>query len=712
MAVNLKMKASMAPRAVRRWTATSIANSHVQRTVNLLPGKGPLGNDQPRGAVSNGTATGFLARTFAIPPRSRAVGPATSGQSTALEKRHKYRADVDGLRALAILPVMLFHADLGCSGGFVGVDVFFVISGFLITSLILSEIDDDSFSLAAFWERRIRRILPAVFLVVVGTLIAGWVLFLPKDLELLARSVVAQSMLMSNLFFWRHSGYFDVSSDTMPLLHTWSLAVEEQFYLLFPLALVLMARDTRCRVAGIILALCIGSFELCMLGSGFCPSANFYLLPTRAWELMLGALLASVRNARLTIAWCNEAASLAGAGLILYSVSCYTRETVFPGLATLLPAFGAGLIIFSGGARLTLVGRVLALKPVVFIGLISYPLYLWHWPLLVFTKYVSIEPPGWRVRVVLLLISAVLATLSWKLVEIPFRKRRLCPRRSQLFASAGVAVLLLLILGCGVYLKHGVPSRLPAQALAYQSPTFDTPFFKRNFFTSGKFAELGAQRANQPVEFMLWGDSHAMAVAPILDELGRRFSVRGVQATHPATAPLLGQFHVVHRTAGINAPNFGQTIVDFVAKEHVRAVVIAASWSYYRPADVVGARLAATVQALLKSGAHVYVLKDVPDTGFDVPRFATLTALRHGSLANLSVSPVKYAADNHDYEPVFNHLSQMGATVLDTSKYLLNAEGRYDVMRDGKLLYSDNAHLTAEGAKQLAPMFEPLFHTR
>jgi peptidoglycan/LPS O-acetylase OafA/YrhL len=618
---------------------------------------------------------------------------------------------VDGLRALAILPVILFHADLGCSGGFVGVDVFFVISGFLITSLILSDINEGTFSLAAFWERRIRRIVPALSLVVLATLIAGWMLYLPKDFELLGRSAVAQVMLMSNFFFWLHSGYFDASGDTMPLLHTWSLAVEEQFYLLFPLALFLLTRHKRIRIAWVLLGLCIVSLQLCLLGSGYCPSANFYLLPTRAWELMLGALLAAVPAARLANAWGNEATGLAGLGLIVFSVLCYTRQTVFPGLATISPCLGAALIIFSGGSGPTLVSRALAFKPVVFIGLISYPLYLWHWPLLVFTKYISIEPPNWRVRAALLMISVVLATLSWKFVETPFRKRLLCPRRPQLFAFAGAAVLLLLLLAGTAYVKQGMPSRLPPQALAYQNPKLDPAFFKNNFFATGECAELGGQSTNQPIEILLWGDSHAMAVAPALDELCRRCSVRGVQATHPAIAPLLGRFHVSHRAAGLDAPSFGQGIIDFVTRKHVRTVVIAASWSYYRPPESVGAGLAAAVKALISSGARVYVLRDVPDAGFDVPRFATLTALRHGSLAALSISPAKYAADNYDYELVFNHVSRIGATILDTPGYFRNANGRYDVIRDGKLLYFDNAHLTTEGAKLLDPMFDPLFHT-
>jgi peptidoglycan/LPS O-acetylase OafA/YrhL len=672
-------------------------------------------DSDPNSAVLDATRIALLARCFE-PARQQADSgcvrqEATEAPIKAAGRSHRYRPDIDGLRALAILPVILFHADLGCSGGFVGVDVFFVISGFLITSLILNEIDDNSFSLVNFWERRIRRIVPALVPVVFATLVAGWFLYLPHDFELLGQSTVAQAVLTSNLFFWRHSGYFDPGSDTLPLLHTWSLAVEEQFYLLFPLLLVFLGRRKRRSIAAIILCLSIGSFELSVLGSGLNPSATYYLLPTRAWELMVGALLAAVPGRRLAKPWWNEAISLSGLALILYSIFHYTRQTVFPGLAALPPCLGTALLIFSGAGRPTVISRALTLRPIVLLGLISYPLYLWHWPMLVFTQYISIGKPDWRLRVALLVLSAIMATLSWKFVETPFRKRLLCPRRPQVFAFASLAVLLLLVLGGGVYLQHGMPCRLPARALAYQNPNFDTPFFKKNFFTSGEFAELGAQSTNQPIGVLLWGDSHAMAVAPALDDLCRRFSVRGVQATHPATAPLLGEFQVVHRTAGLNAPNFGQAIVDFVAKRHVRAVVIAASWSYYPP-EVIGTRLAATVQALMTSGAHVYVLKDVPDTGFDVPRFATLTALRHGSLAELSISPEKYTADNHNYEPIFNHLSQMGATILDTPEYLLNADGRYDVTRNGKLLYSDNAHLTVEGAKLLVPMFQPLFQAR
>ena len=268
---------------------------------------------------------------------------------------------------------------------------------------------------------------------------------------------------------------------------------------------------------------------------------------------MIGAFLAASPGRRLSGPWLNETAGLSGLGLILYSIFCYTSETRFPGVAAIPPCLGAALIIFSGGAKSTFISRLLAWKPVVFIGLISYSLYLWHWPLLVFSKYNSMEPQSWELRVALLMVSVALAAISWKWIEMPFRKRLLCPRRPQVFAFAGCSMLTLLIFGGVVCLKQGMPSRLPAKALIFYNSRNDRAF--RNEITlqqaaAGQFAELGAQSTNQPVEILLWGDSHAMSVAPVLDELCRRFSVRGVEATHPSTAPILGYFD--HNRFGLN----------------------------------------------------------------------------------------------------------------------------------------------------------------
>ena len=489
----------------------------------------------------------------------------------------------------------------------------------------MREIGDNTFSLVTFWERRIRRILPALIAVVLATLAAAWFLYLPEDLIAVGQSVLAQSVLMSNVFFFQHTGYFEAPLDTIPLLHTWSLAVEEQFYLLFPLLLMFLARYKRLSTSRCIAGLGVGSFVLSVIGSYYEPSATFYLLPTRAWELMVGAFLAANPGRQLSSQRLKEVAGLAGVGLILFSIFFYTDKTRFPGLAAVPPCLGAALIILSGSAKPTLVGRALSLRPVVFIGLISYSLYLWHWPFLVFSKYGSIEPQNRWLCVGALAASFVPAILSWRFIETPFRKRLLCPRRPQVFALAGCSMLLLVILGGGVYLIHGMPSRLPAQALAYADGRHDFGF--RNQISlqqadAGEFAELGGQGTNQPVELLLWGDSHAEAVAPVLDELCRQFSVRGVQATHAATAPLLQYVSTGPSSLKEKSPVFSQSVMNFISQRHVKAVMLAAYWTTYRPPDSLNDSLVLTVQTVTASGARIYVVKDAPIPRFDVPRLA------------------------------------------------------------------------------------------
>jgi len=359
-----------------------------------------------------------------------------------------YRPDIDGLRAMAVLSVLLFHANLGCPGGFVGVDMFFVISGFLIFQLIFEELNSRTFSLIAFWERRIRRILPALVTVVLAVLVAGWFIFLPDDFQKLGKSAIAQATLSSNYFFYEQwlegAGYFAPALDPKPLLHTWSLAVEEQFYILFPLILMLAARSRRRPFAETMLIIAIGSFALSVYGSFQLPAATFYLLPTRAWELLLGALLFLMHGKITTNRWLEEAAGWVGLILIVGSIFFYDAFTRFPGRAALPPCLGTALLIFSSETRLSRVGRFLAWKPIVFIGLISYSLYLWHWPLLVFSKYPA-NTQSWKMSSLLLLASFVLAILSWKFIETPFRKRWVFPKRSQIFWLAGLSTAFLFL---------------------------------------------------------------------------------------------------------------------------------------------------------------------------------------------------------------------------------------------------------------------------
>ena len=628
----------------------------------------------------------------------------------------KYRPDVDGLRALAILPVLLFHASLGCPGGFVGVDVFFVISGYLISSLILKELGDGTFSLITFWERRIRRILPALTAVVLATLVAGWFLFLPDDFASVGKSVVAQATLLSNYFFYRQAGYFEAGSETKPLLHTWSLAVEEQFYLLFPLLLIFLARSRWLSLSKATACLAAVSFALSIIGSHTHEWATFYLLPARAWELLLGSLLAMERGrfAASPGGLARETSGWLGILLIGGPIFFYDGNTRFPGLAAVPPCLGAALIIFSSESKPSLVGRILAFQPVVFIGLISYSLYLWHWPALVFSKYLAREEQSVGLRAGLLLASTVLAILSWKYVETPFRKRWILQRRSQIFGFAGLAMATLLMLGFRVDHGGGFPSRVPANALRYHASRnhgASQNEVSLEQAVSGEFFEIGSHDSSQPIKLLLWGDSHAISVAPVLDELACRFSWRGFQATHSATPPILGYADNDKFGLGQQTPAFANAVLAYVTQRHVQNVVIACSWSAYSKTGSLNAPLLKTVRALMDAGAKVYVLRDVPHPGggVDVPRLAALTAMQNGDISSLGITPEKYQMAYREWNKAFDQISEMGATVLDPSGYFLNSQGLYGVMKHDEILFCDNHHLTVEGSRILTPLLEPIF---
>lgn len=635
---------------------------------------------------------------------------------SAKESPH-YRPDIDGLRALAVLPVLLFHAQLGCPGGYVGVDIFFVISGFLIAKLIFKELREEKFRLAEFWERRIRRILPALAVVAAAVFIAGWFLYLPADFQSVGKSLAAQAALVSNVFFHRQAGYFEAGSDTKPLLHTWSLAVEEQFYLLFPLLLLFLWRRRRSWLTPTLIGLALVSFGWSVWGSYAAPSATFYLLPTRAWELLAGVLLALPRQPFAVSTPVRETAGWLGLGLVGIAILWYDETTRFPGWAAVPPCLGAALIIFSSASVRSRVGRLLAAKPVVFVGLISYSLYLWHWPLLVFATY----PTGglrWKTRAALLGISVVLAVLSWKFIETPCRTRRVFPRRSQIFAFAAVGLVAMLGLGLLVHRFNGVPERIPAdvreRVLAYADARNNRPAsLKKTTLAqaqAGQFLDLGGPITNQPVEVFLWGDSHALVVSPVLDDLCRRFSRRGMVAFHPGTAPVLGYRSTAAFSLREDSAAFNDAILAFITRNQVKHVILAARWPIYPAADGFKTQLLATVRALLDSGAKVYVLKDVPKQDFDVPRFVAFTVMHHGDPEKLGITPETHQQRGRAFDPTFAQLRQMGATVLDPAEYFRNRHGLYGVVWNDRSLYFDGNHLSSNGSMILAPLFEPIFH--
>ena len=390
----------------------------------------------------------------------------------------KYREEIDGLRTVAVLPVILFHAGIEVfSGGFIGVDVFFVISGYLITTIIASELGHGDFSILRFYERRARRILPALFFVMLCTIPFAWLWMLPDILRDYSQSLVAVITFSSNILFFFETGYFALDSELKPLLHTWSLAVEEQYYVFFPLILWLIWRFGKRPVFWIVSALALVSFLACEWGWRHAPEANFFLTPFRAWELLAGSLCALHLGERKPEG--RNLPALLGLALVAVPIVVYNGETPFPSFYTLAPVVGTALIILFAG-RQTLVGRLLSLPPFVGIGLISYSAYLWHQPVFAFARLASPERPGLLVMLALAGLSLVLAYLSWRFVEQPFRRSGggILPTRSAVFSAACAGSLVFAGLGAVGHVRNGFPERMP-DSFWEQSALMDRLFNER-----------------------------------------------------------------------------------------------------------------------------------------------------------------------------------------------------------------------------------------
>ncbi|MEN2785598.1 acyltransferase family protein [Sphingomonas qilianensis] len=336
----------------------------------------------------------------------------------------KYRADIDGLRTLAVLPIVMFHAGVTqIPGGFTGVDVFFVISGFLITSIIQGEMAAGRFSIATFYRRRVVRIVPALFVVLAATLIAGCLILLPGELRELGRSAAAAAGFSSNIFFWRTSNYFSGAAESKALLHTWSLGVEEQFYIFYPLLLMIVARFIPRRITAVLATLAIGSFLLGMVIEWKVPGGafNFYMLPSRAWELALGGLIAVGGFPELRTGMARTAAASVGLASIILALFVIGPDASFPIPWAMLPALGSALLI--AYAPDTAIGGLLSTRPAVAIGRISFSLYLWHWPIIVFYRLVTGAELSWQATVGLICLSLIAAFISYQWIEKPFLAR-------------------------------------------------------------------------------------------------------------------------------------------------------------------------------------------------------------------------------------------------------------------------------------------------
>ncbi|OAF05711.1 hypothetical protein AYJ54_02095 [Bradyrhizobium centrolobii] len=426
-----------------------------------------------------------------------------------------YRSDVDGLRAIAVVSVLLFHYGVPIRGGFTGVDVFFVISGFLITQVLAAEMAVDTFSIVGFYDRRMRRILPALLTMLGASLLAGKVLLLPGEYASLATSAAAAAFGVSNFFFLSHTGYFDQVADLMPLLHTWSLAVEEQYYLVWPLLLYVLAKGRSQPVVATVLAvLVVAVCAASIVYFRVIPKGAFYMAPPRSWELAIGALLVFLPPMNRVA---GEIAALAG--LILIGIGFTISPAKFPGEFALYPCIGAALVIWPRSTKTTSSEVLGVLAP---IGLISYSLYLWHWPIWVFYRtYINGAAPSTTEAIGLAIVSLLAAVLSYFYVEKPFRRRRWKPLHTVGVGTA--AMLAMLAAGISITTANGLPQRLPAEAQSMRSLAvmWDWPCKLEPVDGFGPYCVFGAPWDTAKHKSMIWGDSHAEHIAPIIEAVSR-----------------------------------------------------------------------------------------------------------------------------------------------------------------------------------------------
>lgn len=647
-----------------------------------------------------------------------------------------YRPDIDGLRAIAVLAVIFFHGRVpGFGGGFVGVDVFFVISGYLITGIMLRERDAGTFRYFDFWERRLRRIAPALLVVAVAAALYTVIIRTPVEARLFGQSVSFLAIFASNHFFWQETGYFADTADRYLLLHTWSLAVEEQFYLIYPalLGTVYAWGDRTLPRALVLLALV--SFAACAVIQPIDGRAAFFLSPFRFWELLIGALCAiwvarGATSAPLSGA-VSEGLGFLGLTLIVASVLLLDSETAFPFWTALAPTIGSAAMIIAG-TRGSVVSAIFSLKPLTAIGLISYSLYLWHWPVLVAAEDLLMRRLELAEALAALIGSAVMATLSYHFVEQPFRRRRSGGEpfvaRLAVFTGAGAGALALI--GFGIFLQEtrGWPNRWPAAAVRMTSDEarlFGVDRDRCHDISAQLPESVRADRGEHfcltgadgaPAETLFWGDSHANALWPAIFAAAREAGQTAILATKGACPPLIAAEDGSSGIRSLDKPacrRHGRAVLAAIDALKPRRITLMAHWRAYSTApgevDAIKERLDVTLKALAERGVEVRILINAPSYQRHVPTvLARAVILRAEPFIDASraahearIAPFLSAIDTKIMQMLAEPPIRLDGPFCD--------ERACRLVEDGLPYYRDSNHLNRRAALRLAPLLASSF---
>ncbi len=634
----------------------------------------------------------------------------------------RYRSDVDGLRAIAICSVVAFHAGSTLfSGGFAGVDIFFAISGYLIGGLIYRDVRNGTFSYAAFYQRRAKRILPALFTILAFCYAVVPFLLSPAETLGFSRDALATILSVSNIRFWLSSGYFSSGADLNPLLMTWSLGVEEQFYIFAPILLIFLLRKFQTSsVFAILLSLSVGSFVISLVEVSTHPTAAFYMLPTRAWELGAGVLTAVYESDRknadrwISTTVFSNALSCLGLVIVAYALVMFTKATPFPGAGAALPVFGTILVILGHTSWIN--RHILAAKPLVFIGLLSYSWYLWHWPLLSLARIICDSPLSAPTVSAIVGVSFAAAVLSHRFIEQPFRLRHSAP--SLLLRRYCLASVTMLIPAFLLLFTHGWQQRFPKLARIEDDETglkTDSCLISTN---SPNLSAACVPGGTAQVMALL-GDSHAASLAVALRTAIKRRNLALYELTKSSCPPIPGAMPMPnHPSYQSDCATYDRLVLDLVRHDHrIKVVVLAAFWS--APLVEVGDSqnkfshgLNAEILALQSAGKRVVIVKDNPRFAFDpVRRVRAQFIAPRGFLARslFGHDPIHASTEALTGHPKSDTASTLidkivtsypNIILFDLKSALCNGSTNCLYADDGNSLYVDDQHLSFLGAKR------------
>lgn len=643
----------------------------------------------------------------------------------------RYRPEIDGLRAVAILSVLLFHAGFeNFRGGFVGVDIFFVISGFLITTLIVKDLDAGNFNIWDFWKRRFCRLLPAMAVMTAIVLPLCAFVYFPEHLKSIGQQVAWQSVFASNFYFHHFTGYFNPTHYLKPFLHTWSLAVEEQFYLVYPLLMAALYSVWQRHIKLFLVLTAVISFAACVWMTQYSTDSAFYLLPFRAWELLIGAFIAlcPVKNTNFP-KWVSESIAVIGAGLIYYSVFYYIPATPFPGSFAALPCIGAAAIIWSNTGRLNYCGRILSLRVPVFIGLISYSLYLWHWPLMAISHYLPFPVGNIFVKCALVLASFWLGYLSWRYVETPFRLKGKDMSISMVYRVAFATLFVIGLSGAVafIYAKTRPTGEGFANLAAVENDR--GPYLEKcnhkdqKLIIKDEICQTNERKGIAP-DFILWGDSHAAAETSLFYDLSKAHNKNGYVAYKFGCPPIIG-FHTEKDGGNKDCFNFNNEILNFIDRHKIKKVYLNSyfdRWTsgkerlYFEGADYdtnfkyqnsTLDAMQSTFEQLRQRNVKIIVLLSPPAMDVEVPRMLALQQRFNLGHEKSFISLDHYLQGR---SPELANFMQNNRDVifLDPAPHFC-PNGKCWALKDKLAIYYDKDHLSQYGATLLTPLYAPLF---